>query len=117
MNAPFLNTSAPNVNRTQKPHLAKRADVVCFLTAALLATIMTSAAVIAAGVSFAVMMIVVLAFDIGIINKIPGNQAFYRFVRVPFNTAEQLDACLRQGRLCPAADPTANKCLYFEGRK
>lgn len=57
-------------------------------------TAMLTAAMLAASMSFAVVMVVMVAFRIGVISKIPCNKAFHRFIGVTADAAEQLNSVL-----------------------
>ena len=54
----------------------------------------SAAAVFTAGVLLAMMMVMVVAFGIGIISKVPCNKALYRLVCISCDTAIELDTCL-----------------------
>ena len=66
---------------------------------------MGTAAVIAAGMAFAV----VVAADIGIIVQIACQECFHSVVSVTGNTAVELDAGLSQSHLSAAADAAADQ--------
>ena len=80
---------------------------------AMAAAIVTATAVVTAGMLLA-MMVVVIAFCVRVIGKGSGNKSSYRIVRVPGDTTEQLDACLRKGYLGTAADASANENINTE---
>ena len=75
----------------------------CFLVA-----MIAAAAVVAAGMAFAV-MIVVIAAHIGIVVQIAGKQILYCGICIAPATAVQSNACLLQGHLGTAADAAADQ--------
>ena len=66
---------------------------------------MGTAAVVAAGVAFAVMV----AADIGIVVQIACQECFHSVISVTGNTAVELDAGLSQSHLSAAADTAADQ--------
>ena len=68
-----------------------------------------SAAVVAAGVAFAVVMIGVVALSIRIKIQASTDKGFYCLVCITAYTAIQLDTSLCQSRLRTAADAAANE--------
>ena len=74
---------------------------------------MLTAAVVTAGVtSFAVLVVMVVTVNIGIVAQISAEQCAHRRISVPADTAVELDACFGQCRLRTAADATANQSVY-----
>ena len=74
---------------------------------------MLAAAVVAAGVtSFAVLMVVVVAVNIGIIAQISAEQCVHRCVSVSADTAVELDTRFGQSCLRTAADASADQSVY-----
>ena len=78
-------------------------------------TFMT-AAMVAASVPLAV-MVVVVAFYIGIKSKRAAEQCFDCVIAGTVNTTEKLDTGLGKCHLCATADATANKSVNAENRK
>ena len=76
---------------------------------------MFAAAMITAGMSFTMVMLVMITFCIGIITELTGHKCFCRFVCITANTAIKLDTCLCKGHLCSPADSSANKNIYTKG--
>ena len=70
-----------------------------------------SAAVVATSVSFAVVMIVMIALCFGIIIKITGYESYDSIISITADSAIQLYACLRQGHLGTASDSSADQNL------
>ena len=77
--------------------------------------VMFSAAVIAAGVAFAVMMIVVVAADIGIECQLSGQQGFHSSIGAAGDSTVELYACGCQGHLGTAADTAADQHICVQG--
>ena len=77
------------------------------------AVVIAAAAMIAAGMAFAV-MIVVVALNIGIVAKITGQVIFYSCVCVAPNTAVELDTSLLEGHLGAAADTAADQHICIQ---
>ena len=75
-----------------------------------------SATVISAGMPLTV-MVVVVAFYVGIKSKRTAKQCFDCGVRGAADTAVKLDSCLCQCHLCATANAAANKCVNAECRK
>ena len=74
---------------------------------------MLAAAVVTAGVtSFAVLMVMVVTVNIGIVAQISAEQCVHRCVSVPADTAVELDARLGQSCLRTAADASANQSVH-----
>ena len=74
---------------------------------------MLTAAVITAGVtSLAVLMVMVVTVNIGIVAQISAEQCTHCCVSVPTDTAVELDARFGQSRLCTAADASANQSVH-----
>jgi len=86
------------------------------LMAAMIAAIVTSAAVVTAGVPLPV-MVVVIAFRVRVIGKCSGDTSSYRIVCISADTAEQLDTCLGKSHLGTAADAFANEDINAEAGK
>ena len=66
---------------------------------------MGTAAVVAAGVAFAV----VVAANVGIIVQVASQECFYSIIGIAGNAAVELDASLSQSHLCTAADTAADQ--------
>ena len=82
------------------------------------AAVMRSAAVICASMStFSVLVVVVIAFDVGIIAKITFHKSLNRFVAISADTAKELDTCIGKRHLCATADASANQYVYAERRQ
>ena len=74
---------------------------------------MLAAAVVTAGVtSFAVLVIMVVTVNIGIVAQISAEQCAHRRVSVPADTAVELDARFGQCCLRTAADASANQSVH-----
>ena len=74
---------------------------------------MLAAAVVTAGVtSLAVLMIMVVTVNIGIVAQISTEQCAHRRVSVPADTAVELDTPLGQSCLRTAADASANQSVH-----
>ena len=74
---------------------------------------MLTAAVVTAGVtSLAVLMVMVVTVNIGIVAQISAEQCAHRCVSVPADTAVELDARLGQCCLRTAADASADQSVY-----
>ena len=74
---------------------------------------MLAAAVVTAGVtSFAVLMVMVVTVNIGIVAQISAEQCAHRRVSVPADTAVELDARFGQSCLRTAADASANQSVH-----
>ena len=74
---------------------------------------MLAAAVVTAGVTFlAVLVVMVVTVNIGIVAQISVEQCAHRRISVSADTAVELDACFGQSRLCTAADATANQSVH-----
>ena len=80
---------------------------------AMTTAIVTSAAVVTAGMLLS-MMVVMIAFCVRVIGKGSGNAGSHRIVCIPADTAEQLDACLGKGRLGTAADAAADEGIHTQ---
>ena len=74
----------------------------------MLVAMIAAAAVVAAGMAFAV-MIMVIAAHIGIIVQIAGQQILYCGICIAPAAAVQRDTCLLQGHLGTAADTAADQ--------
>jgi len=82
------------------------------------AVVLTATAVFTASVILAVMMVMVVAFGIGIISKVACNKALYRLVCISIDTAIELNACLGKCHLCTASNAAADQHIYIElGKK
>ena len=82
------------------------------------ALVLTATAVFTASVILTVMMVMVVAFGIGIISKVPCNKALYRFVCISVDTAIKLNTGLGKCHLCTAANAAADQHIYIElGKK
>ena len=74
---------------------------------------MLTAAVVTAGVtSLAVLMVMVVTVNIGIVAQISAEQCAHRCVSVPADTAVELDAHFGERCLRTAADTTANQSVH-----
>ena len=70
---------------------------------------MVATAVAAAGMTFTVMMVMVVAADIGIICQLTGQQSFHSGIGTAGNTAEETDAGGGKCHLGACSDATANQ--------
>ena len=66
---------------------------------------MGTAAVVATGVTLAV----VVAADIGVIVQVACQECFHSVIGIAGNAAVELDACLSQSHLCAAANTAADQ--------
>ena len=74
---------------------------------------MIAAAVVTAGVtSLAVLVIMVVTVNIGIVVQTSAEQSLHRCVSVPADTAVELDARFGQSCLRTAADASANQSVH-----
>ena len=74
---------------------------------------MLAAAVVAAGVtSFAVLVVMVVTVNIGIVAQISAEQCAHRRVSVPADTTVEFDTRLGQSCLRTAADASANQSVH-----
>ena len=74
---------------------------------------MLTAAVVTAGMTFlAVLVVMMVTVNIGIVAQISVEQCAHRRISVPADTAVELDARLGQCCLRTAADATANQSVY-----
>ena len=74
---------------------------------------MLAAAVVTAGVtSLAVLMVMVVTVNIGIVAQISAEQCVHRCVSVPADTAVELDAGIGECCLRTAADASANQSVH-----
>ena len=74
---------------------------------------MLAAAVVTAGVTFlAVLMVMVVTMNIGVIAQISAEQCAHCCVSVPTDTAVELDARFGQRSLRTAADASANQSVH-----
>lgn len=78
--------------------------------------IVTSAAVVTAGMLLS-MMVVMIAFCVRVVGKGSGNAGSNRIVCIPTDTTEQLDTCLYKGHLSTAANASANENINTQIRK
>ena len=74
-----------------------------------MAAAVAAAAVVAAGVGFAVVMVMVVALNMGIEGQFAGEEGSYRCVRIAGNTAEKLNTGGCQCYLGAAADAAADQ--------
>ena len=82
------------------------------------ALVLAATTVFTTSVILAVMMVMVVAFGIGIISKVPCNKALYRLVCISVDTAIELNACLGKCHLCAAANAAADQHIDIElGKK
>jgi len=80
--------------------------------------VLAATAVFTASVPFTVMMVMVVAFGIGIISKVPCNKALYRLVSISCDTAIELNAGLGKCHLRAAANAAADQHIDIElGKK
>ena len=86
------------------------------LMAAMIAAIVTAATMVTAGVLLSV-MVVVIAFCIGVIGKGSGDTGSNRIVCISADTAEQLNTCLGKSHLGAAANTSANEDINAEAGK
>ena len=70
--------------------------------------VVAAAAVIAAGVTFTVVMVVMVALDIGVIQEVPSQQSLHRSISRAGSAAEELDTSLAQSILGAHADAAAD---------
>ena len=74
---------------------------------------MFAAAVVTAGVAcFAMLVVMVVTVNIGIVAQISAEQCVHRCVSVPADTAVELDARFGQSCLRTAADASANQSVH-----
>ena len=74
---------------------------------------MLAAAVVTAGVTgLAVLVVMVVTVNIGVIAQISAEQCAHRRVSVPADTAVELDARFGQSCLCTAADASADQSVH-----
>ena len=74
---------------------------------------MRTAAVVTAGVTFLAMLVVmVVTVNIGIVAQISAEQCVHRCVSVPADTAVELDARFGECCLRTAADASANQSVH-----
>ena len=73
---------------------------------------MLAAAVVTAGVaSFAMLVVMVVTVNIGIVAQISAEQCVYRRISLPTDTAVELDPRFGQSCLRTAADASADQSL------
>lgn len=78
-----------------------------------LVTAMMPTSVFSAGMTaFAMLMVMMIAADIGVIAKAAGKQRVHRCIRFAGNPAVELDARFRQSDLCAAAYAAADQDVY-----
>ena len=82
------------------------------MTAAMV-IVMTAAAMIAAGMAFAVLMVVMIALGFRIIGKISVQQRRDSLVRTAAHAAVQTDAGFRQRSLGASADAAADERIHM----
>lgn len=76
-------------------------------------TAMMPASVFSAGMTaFAMLMVMMIAADIGVIAKVTGKQCIYCCIRFAGDSAVELDARFCQSDLCAAADAAADQGVY-----
>ena len=74
---------------------------------------MLAAAVVTASVTFlAMLVVIVVTVNIGIMAQISAEQCVHRCFSVPADTAVELDARFGQSRLRTAADASANQSVH-----
>ena len=82
------------------------------------AVVLAATAMFTASVVFAVMMVMVVAFGIGIISKVPCNKALYCFVCISCDTTIELNTCLGKCHLCTTSNAAADQHIDIElGKK
>ncbi|SFP37593.1 hypothetical protein SAMN05216343_106155 [Oscillibacter sp. PC13] len=82
------------------------------------AVVITATAVFTASVLLTVMMVMVVAFGIGITSKVPCNKALYRLVCISCDTAIERNACLGKCHLCATSNAAADQHIDIElGKK
>ena len=95
-------------------------SAVCSIYLNLMTTVgtaVTAAAVVTAGMSLTVMMVVVVTLGFGVVIKTVCKEGLHCFICITVNTAEKLDACLCQSHLRTAADAAANEDGCIQCRK
>ena len=80
---------------------------------AVMAAIVASASMLAAGPAFVMMFSVMVAVDIGVKGQVSGQIGFHCLVRAAGNAAVELDSGFRQGCLGAAADAAADQDIRF----
>lgn len=99
-------------------HLPLRVkDALDYLLTMPAAVVLAATAVFTASVVLAVMMVMVVAFGIGIISKLTCNKALYCLVRISVDTAIELNACLGKCHLRTAANTAADQHIHIEPGK
>ena len=74
---------------------------------------MLTAAVVTAGVTFLAMLVVmVITVNIGVVAQTSAEQCVHRSVSVPADTAVELDTCFGECCLCTVADASANQSVH-----
>jgi hypothetical protein len=59
--------------------------------------------------SITVLMVVVAAFDVGIVAESSFNESLDSFIAIAADTAKELDTCVGKRHLCATADASANQ--------
>ena len=77
----------------------------------MMAAVVAAASMVAAGMALAVVMVMVIAADIGIVSQLPCQECLHRFVRITGNAAVNLNAGACQSHLRATADAAANQDL------
>ena len=80
-------------------------------------TAVTAAAVVSAGMSLTVVMVVVVTLGFGIIVQTVCKECLHCFVRITVDTAKELNTCLGKCHLRTAADAAANEYVCIQRRK
>ena len=70
-----------------------------------------AAAVVTAGVTFALLMVMMAASYIGVVVQLACQECCNCCIRITAATAIDLDAVFCQSHLCAAADAAANQCI------
>ena len=106
-------------NKQAKPVFTGKIRILCgifrkyaYLYHSLVAAVI-SAAMLAASMSFAVLMVVMIAADIRVKGKSIGQKRMNGFICVSLNTAIQFNSSFSESRLRSSADTAADKdvCL------
>jgi len=78
------------------------------------AMMVAAAAVIAAGVAFAVVMVMMVALNIGIKAQITCQEVCDRCVGIAAAATVKLNTCLSQGHLCTATDAATDQNICIQ---
>ena len=80
-------------------------------------TAVTATAVVTAGMSLTVMMVVVVTLGFGVVIKTVCKESLHCFICITVNTAEKLDTGTGKRHLSTATDATANEDICIQHRK